>query len=368
MHDYAGRGASANDLRAHSPILKPLPRRNQFPSAYFCEGKLMSAEAKLQTLQKPEFTPKGEPNFNYTKTPNALVDELIAKGKLAMGVECIILLVIQRHTWGAEGKPEYFRASLSEIARACLVTPPGVAFALKRLETAGIIDSIPKGALGANEKRGYRLTPENWHKVKVYKDPNAVKPEKPKDAQPAVGFDADQPRVVALKPNRDKTVNIPITAQAPGEFDFPIRLLNEVDLSLAFALVLTKVGLDVIARRPADAGDDSKKRTKSERVQSVLYSYPSQVIENKQPQIFGCLQFVFRQNLPRRTPKTARSALPETACRSLGRRSSQLLRCPSRAPAQTQGSTPRQSPRLRFDPQNSQKGSGSALGKRPERA
>jgi hypothetical protein len=241
----------------------------------------MSADHKLQAEQKPEFTQKGEPNFNYTKTPNALVDELIAKGKLALGVECIILLVIQRNTWGADGKPEYFRASLAEMARACQVAHQSVAFALKRLETAGIIDVIPKGDLKPGEKRGYRLMPENWHKVKVYKDPNAPKPEKPKELP--VGFDPDQPRVVELKPRQNQTVNIPITAKAPGEMDFPVTVLNEVDLNLAFALVLTKIGLNVIARKPAEASapEASAKRTKSEAPSVITATHPSQITENK---------------------------------------------------------------------------------------
>src|ERR1039458_8526538 len=138
----------------------------------------MIAEAKKDN-SLPEFSIKGEPNYDWHRQPKSFVDELISKGKLAPGIECWILLVIERHTWGAAGKPEYLRASYTELAKLCHVPPQALADRLKRLESAGIITSVPKGEPQRLEKRGYRLTPERWDKVKAYRDPDEVK-DRPK--------------------------------------------------------------------------------------------------------------------------------------------------------------------------------------------
>ena len=183
----------------------------------------MSA-ASAERIQIPEFSPNGEPNRDWIRHPRSFVDELIAKGKLAPGIECWILLVIERHTWGADtkDKPAYLEVSQTALAKLCHVSDSAVAEPLKRLEAAGIIDGIPKGELKPGQKRGFRLTPERWHKVKPYCALDAVR-EKPKDSPPPVGFDADQQDALVLLPGKNKVVPLRIALKGKPEFDLPIR-------------------------------------------------------------------------------------------------------------------------------------------------
>jgi DNA-binding PadR family transcriptional regulator len=239
----------------------------------------MSAEKAAQQIEKPKFTAKGEPTFNFTKTPNGLVDDLIAKGKLALGLEAWLVLIIERNTWGAEGKPEYARMTQSEFAKKCGgKSEQAVADALRRLEKAGIITVIPKGGLRVvGEKRGYRLAPERWHLVKRYRDPaDAENEEAEKKPDPKVEHTQSEP--VLLRPNaKSRLIPIRITLEGKPEFDLPVRFRNEVDLSLAFVPVQTAKGLEVTVRRGG-----VERRTKSESDPTRVGKGLSQAVEKKQ--------------------------------------------------------------------------------------
>lgn len=243
--------------------------------------------AEGSKLRPEKFTATGEPINDWIRHPKSFVDELILKRKLAPGVELTLLLVIERYTWGVGSNTEYFRASQAELARMCGVSRQAIEEPLRRLQAAGIIAWIPKGEAESGEKRGYRLMPENWPKVKAYVAPEeaqlladaraAKKAAKAAKAALPVGFDADQ-RCVVLQPRHASILHIPLQIAGRKEkHDLPIRFLNEVDCELAFAPVTTETGLDVTVRRAAATAETlsdhpiaSAGRIKSENQSTVV--------------------------------------------------------------------------------------------------
>jgi hypothetical protein len=124
-----------------------------------------------------------------------LVDELLTKQKLSPGgLQLSLLLIIQRHTWGAIGRPAWAKLSITKLAQMCSsgrgasegYTPRAVATALNDMMSRGIIAGKNakgqplRGALSAEERETtakstaaamYQSTPAGWRSAPKYVAP-----------------------------------------------------------------------------------------------------------------------------------------------------------------------------------------------------
>lgn len=243
-----------------------------------------------------EFSAKGEPRRGFHRQTYRFADDLIAKGKLAPGgLETSIVIVLQRYTWGAENKPEYFHVSNAKLAKLCNVARQSIDEPLKRLAAVGILTSIPGDerapAASAGRCRGYRLTPEHWHAAKPYRA-TAAQPEKNADPLPppiaTAAFANPKTVLVVLPGKHSRPMPLHLALKGKPEMDCPIRFVGDGDVTmgLAFSPVTTADGIDVFFRR-ADrvAKDLNFPASNNGHVSGPPDNSTSQVIENKQSRL-----------------------------------------------------------------------------------
>lgn len=139
----------------------------------------------------------GEPRKNYLKIPNAYFD-LIENNKLSGAVQRDLILIIMRHTWGADGRPEWAPLSLSQIQKQCGgISKGSMMRELQELESRRLIAS--KVGDGCKGLKLYKLTTEKWRAARPY----ATKPEVAPELDDWEGRSGD---ILIVKPKAAATV------------------------------------------------------------------------------------------------------------------------------------------------------------------
>lgn len=153
-------------------------------------SKQLPAPADKRQVSPRSKSDRSTPPWTYSTMPNAF-DDLIADGKLSGVLQRDVIWIILRATWGADGRPEYARLSLREIARRCREDSGNVGRAVADLAKRKILE-INEGKGCSKTAKLYKLIPENWKDAAPYEAPKA----KPVDdeADDAEGTDEDNPQ------------------------------------------------------------------------------------------------------------------------------------------------------------------------------
>jgi hypothetical protein len=223
----------------------------------------------------------------WHKIPDAVVDELLAKGKLSPGgLQLALLLIIQRHTWGAKGRPAWAKLSIAKLAKMCSsgrgkgdgYTPRAIATALGDMIARGIIagknaKGQPLRAAMTPEERAkaakstapamYQSTPDRWKAAPKYVAPEA-EDEEPiavaaEDEEP-IAVAADKPAgtpIILLPGAKSKPMPMRIVVKGKEPVDIQWRAHNTSPAELSFLAAPAADGITfVVAQKGEEKAND----------------------------------------------------------------------------------------------------------------
>jgi hypothetical protein len=231
------------------------------------------APSRAKTRSKPKV--KAPPDGFYTKLPNEFFKYLMAEDKLIGKTQIYAVLCILRHTWGADGRPEWASLSIDQIAEEC-----GKADRMGMHRV--LIDLHERDIIEAEERKGcatkrYRLTPEKWEKARLREATPEPAREKQKPAEPA----SDK---LVVQPGR-KPMCVPARMEPKDRepVDFRFELVNTGSLPVEVSpLVEADVVRIVFCSNPPE-------EAKEKRTLIGLQSYKKKTDseQNQQLSIFG---------------------------------------------------------------------------------
>lgn len=225
----------------------------------------MSAAAVRNRKPKiPEFNPEtNEPAYNWTKTSNRLVEELYpdkVSGKLQMA----ILLMIARHTWGADKGPKaYIPLPERRVSPRLKCTRQALADAISDAERRGLIESTK--------------TPSGHGKMyRVGAWTNVLKYEKSEEEETE-----EKPELVAqlkltLMPGRKSK---PFVVDLPNGQKLTLRYNNSSGHPVCYSINVDADGVVEVSTEPIPS--KSAKKSASPLGQLSAFSSPSSE-ENKE--------------------------------------------------------------------------------------